>query len=280
MAALGLASLAAPQLLGNGRSVVQRAISGTFPPLWFAAILLAARPIATAFCLKAGMPGGLFTPTMTVGALLGDLLGRSWAALVPSAAPPNGGYAVIAAGAFLAACTSAPLSAIVIMLELGGHVDALIVPMGLAIAGACLTARIAGLPSIYSATVEERVSRIAQAARERRQAGISGSYSIVSAAEKLSGAIAMLVRARGPVIVIDQRGRPQGRLDPARLPLYLTGGEGLSLTTPGEIAGPSGPVYRAAEAEEMDRREAMAGAAVIEPASGVLVGVIRHQAEE
>ncbi len=262
-AALGVASLVVPQVLGNGRDVVQRTISGAFPPLWFAAILLAARPVATALCLKAGAPGGLFTPTMTLGALLGDLLGRSWAAFVPSAAPANGGYAVIAAGAFLAACTAAPLSAIVIMLELGRHIDLLIVPMGLAVIGACLTARIVGLPSIYSATVEERAKRALSATRDRDQPGVSHDYSVVSAAEKLSGAIPILLHGKGPVFVIDQRGRPEGRLDRAKLPDYLTGGEGLSLTTAGDVADPVGPLCREEEAGDAGRRKELLGAPVV-----------------
>jgi H+/Cl- antiporter ClcA len=232
MTALGAASTLAPQLLGNGRDVVQRTITGAFPPLSFAVVLMFARPLATALCLKAGAPGGLFTPTMTFGALLGDLLGRLWAATVPGATPAHGGYAVIAAGAFLAACTSAPLSAIVIMLELGRHIDLLIVPMALAAVGAGLTARLACLPSIYSATVEKRLASAAH--RDRR--GAADDCPEVPAAEKIAGAIPILLHAKGPVYVIDHAGRRIGRLDRSRLPQYLTGGEGLSLTTAGDLA--------------------------------------------
>ena len=235
MISLGAASIVAPQLLGNGRDVVQRMISGEVAPFGFAALLLLARPIATALCLKAGVPGGLFTPTMTFGALLGDLLGRAWAAVVPWATPANGGYAVIAAGAFLAACTSAPVSAIVIMLELGHGIDRLIVPLGVAAVGAALTARLAGLPSIYSATVQGRWGRA-----DRSSAGVlPDDTAVVSAAEKLSAAIPVVIRVGGPVDVIDQAGCVVGRLEPGKLERYVSGDERLSLTTAGDVADPT-----------------------------------------
>ncbi len=149
---LGLVAIRFPEILGNGKNVVQEAFSsqlGTGLLCW----LLILRPLATAMCLKSGAPGGLFTPTMTFGALLGGLLGQGWSRLAPTttaAGPHHDSYAIVGAGAMLASASQGPLSSIVFMLELTNHTDALIVPLLIAVAGATLTARKLEVHSIYS----------------------------------------------------------------------------------------------------------------------------------
>ncbi len=144
---LGLASVRFPEILGNGKNVVQEAFGsqlGTGLLCW----LLVLRPLATAMCLKSGAPGGLFTPTMTFGALLGGLLGEGWSHLAPATSKDS--YAIVGAGAMLASASQGPVSSIVFMLELTNHTDALIVPLLVAVAGATLMARKLEVHSIYS----------------------------------------------------------------------------------------------------------------------------------
>ena len=71
---LGAASIPFPQLLGNGRDVAELAFTGQLSPLLLGSLLLL-RPLATVFCLGSGAPGGLFTPSLAIGAVLGGLLG-------------------------------------------------------------------------------------------------------------------------------------------------------------------------------------------------------------
>ncbi len=80
------------------------------------AVLLVLKPLVTAACLGSGAPGGLFTPTLAYGVLLGGLLGKGWAQLWPGA--PLGGYAIIGGAAVLAASMQGPLAAVVLLLEL------------------------------------------------------------------------------------------------------------------------------------------------------------------
>ena len=144
---LGLAAMRFPEILGNGKNVVQETF-GTRLPLALLAWLLILRPLATALCLKAGVPGGLFTPTMTFGALLGALLGEAWSLLTPTT--PKDSYAIIGAGAMIASASQGPLSSVVFMLELTNHTDTLIVPLLIAVAEATLVARLIEVHSIYS----------------------------------------------------------------------------------------------------------------------------------
>jgi CIC family chloride channel protein len=144
---LGLVSTRFPEILGNGKNVVQEAFGsqlGTGLLCW----LLVLRPLATAMCLKSGAPGGLFTPTMTFGALLGGILGEVWSHLAPATSKDS--YAIVGAGAMLASASQGPISSVVFMLELTNHTDALIVPLLIAVAGATLMARTLEVHSIYS----------------------------------------------------------------------------------------------------------------------------------
>ena len=82
--ALAVIGFRFPQLLGNGKGATQRAFLGEFgaPTL---AVLVVLKPLATAACFGAGAPGGVFTPTLTLGALLGALLGELWRLAWPGA---------------------------------------------------------------------------------------------------------------------------------------------------------------------------------------------------
>jgi H+/Cl- antiporter ClcA len=148
---LGIAAIKFPQLLGNGKNIAQLTFFdqiGAGLLCW----LIVLRPLAAAVCLRSGTPGGLFTPTMTLGALLGDGMGRLWNHLAPGNEIAN--YALIGSGAFLAAATLGPLSSIVFLLELTRHADVLIVPLLIAAVGATVTSRACGVKSIYSAQIK------------------------------------------------------------------------------------------------------------------------------
>jgi CIC family chloride channel protein len=146
--ALGAVSIPYPQLLGNGKDVVQLAAAGGLS-IGLMAVLFALKPLATAACLGSGSPGGLFTPTLTVGVLFAGLLGAGWSHLWPGA--PAASYALIGGGAFLAAAMQAPLAGTVLILELTRHFDALMVPTLIAVIEATVVARRLGAQSIYSA---------------------------------------------------------------------------------------------------------------------------------
>jgi H+/Cl- antiporter ClcA len=135
---LGAASMPFPQLLGNGRDVAELAFTGQLSPLLLAALLLL-RPLATVACLGSGAPGGLFTPSLAIGAMLGGLLGVPWSWLWPGV--PPGLFALSGSAAMLAATTQGPISAIVLVMELTGFARAAILPLLLAVTTATLIAR-------------------------------------------------------------------------------------------------------------------------------------------
>ena len=151
-AALGALSIPYPLLLGNGRDIVQVTIAGRLS-LGLMCVLLVLKPLVTAGCLSTGSPGGLFTPSLAAGALLAGVAGALWAHIWPGAA--QGSYAVIGGGAFLAAAMQGPLAGAVLMLELTRHIDALMVPMLVAVVLATIVSRRLGAQSIYSARLDD-----------------------------------------------------------------------------------------------------------------------------
>jgi H+/Cl- antiporter ClcA len=146
--ALALLSIPYPELLGNGKDIVQLAIAGGLS-IGLLAVLFVLKPLVTAACVWSGAPGGLFTPTFAVGVLFAGVAGTAWVHVWPGA--PEGSFALIGGGAFLAASMQGPLSGAVLVLELTRHFDALMVPTLIAVVGATVVARRLGAHSIYSA---------------------------------------------------------------------------------------------------------------------------------
>ena len=149
---LGVVSISFPQLLGNGRDVAELAFTGQVTALTLLA-LLALKPAATLLCLGSGTPGGLFTPSLAFGALLGGVLGVPWSYVWPGV--PPGLSAVLGAAAMLAATTQGPISAVVLMMELTGQARASLVPILLIVALATLAARTIEPRSIYDARLSD-----------------------------------------------------------------------------------------------------------------------------
>ena len=165
---MGVVSIRLPQLLGNGRDVAELAFTGQMGPLLLVTLLLL-RPAATLLCLGSGAPGGLFTPTLAMGAMLGGVLGIPWSWLWPGV--PPGLFALLGAAAMLAASTQGPLSTIVLIMEMTGYSRAAIVPLLLVVATATLVARTIEPRSIYDARLSNAQVRDRQRAREQSPEG-------------------------------------------------------------------------------------------------------------
>jgi CIC family chloride channel protein len=145
-AALGAVAIKYPLLLGNGVDLAQFAFTGTAAVLTLLA-LTALKPVFTVGCLRSGASGGLFTPTLSAGAIGGALLGHLWLLVWPG--PAIASYAIVGAVAMLAGSIEAPATAIAMVIELTGTV-AITAPAVLAVAGATAVSRRLDTRSVYS----------------------------------------------------------------------------------------------------------------------------------
>jgi chloride channel protein, CIC family len=149
---LGIVSIWFPQVLGNGRDISQLAFADQAAPALMLALIFL-KPAMTALCVRVGAPGGLFTPSLTMGAMLGGVLGHAWSAFWPGA--PPGLCALVGAGAVLAATTQGPISTVVLMMELTGRDRSFILPLLIGVTTATLVARTIDIRSIYDARLTD-----------------------------------------------------------------------------------------------------------------------------
>ncbi|MBV8214573.1 MAG: ClcB-like voltage-gated chloride channel protein [Verrucomicrobia bacterium] len=130
---VGVISVWRPEVWGNGYSVVNGMLHMPGPVLFVLSVLVA-KVMATAATSGSGAVGGVFTPTIFVGAMLGLLAGDAFHSLWPGSSMPTV-YAVVGMGTFLAATTHAPLMSFLIIFEM--TLEYQLVP---ALMLACLTA--------------------------------------------------------------------------------------------------------------------------------------------
>lgn len=136
---IGLMGIAAPSILGNGKPIVQSCIDGTFT-LPMLLMVLTFKLVAVWGSLKSGAHGGLLTPGLAIGAIMGTLAGMVWNSMLPSM--PMEAFVLVAAPAFLAASMRMPMTALALGLELTRVDHSWLSPMVLATAGALATAHI------------------------------------------------------------------------------------------------------------------------------------------
>jgi len=151
-ALVGVIGFKYPEIFGNGKDIAHQAFLGT-TALSLLAALVVLKPFVTALTLGSGAAGGLLTPVLATGALLGALSGTLWLHIWPGAS--IGAFALIGAAAMLGAAMQAPLAGLVIILELihGGFNIA--IPMMAATLIATVVVRTIDGYSIYSARLPQ-----------------------------------------------------------------------------------------------------------------------------
>lgn len=147
-----------PDVWGNGYESLSTILQKD--TYWLALIaLLVLKWIATAAAVGSGAVGGIFTPTLLLGAIVGALVGAPLHAWLPHDTGSAGAYALVGMGAFLAATTLAPFMAIVLAFELTLDYD-LVPPLMVACVVAWMTAKSAGGQSVYAHSVGLESQRI------------------------------------------------------------------------------------------------------------------------
>jgi H+/Cl- antiporter ClcA len=129
---IGLLAIPFPQLLGNGKGLAQAGFDNEVG-LTLAATLVLLRIVVLVAALRAGAEGGLLTPSLSLGALVGIVLGSFWNHVWPTAFMAD--FAIVGGAAFLASSMQMPLTAIVLAVEFTGISQEFLVPISLAVAG-------------------------------------------------------------------------------------------------------------------------------------------------
>lgn len=150
---VGLISAAVPQVWGNGYSVIANVLQGQLLWQWLALVLVA-KVLATALSSGSGAIGGVFTPSLLVGAASGSVLAQLAQLALPAAWVGDAKVmAVVGMAAVLAAVTHAPLMAVVMVMEMT-HAFQLTLPTMLACGVAYAVSSQFGARPLYGNPIE------------------------------------------------------------------------------------------------------------------------------
>lgn len=147
-AAVGAMALVVPEVLGNGYEAANKILGGDLP-LKFLLGLFIAKFLATAITVSSGTVGGVFTPTLFLGASLGSVFASCLHAAHLGKDLPQGAFALVGMGGLLAATTHSPLLAMIIIFEFSLNYSVM-PPLMLACAVATLVSRGFYPESVYT----------------------------------------------------------------------------------------------------------------------------------
>ncbi len=114
---VGLIAIWFPQVMGVGYESINQALWGK-DVSWLLLALLILKIIATSSTLGSGGSGGIFAPSLFIGAMLGALIGDQASFFFPDSTASVGAYALVGMGALVSATTHAPITAILIIFEM------------------------------------------------------------------------------------------------------------------------------------------------------------------
>ncbi|NOX90367.1 MAG: chloride channel protein [Calditrichaeota bacterium] len=155
----GLVAYKFPVLYGFDDSATHTALMGrTEIPIL--AILIIAKILATSFTLGSGGTGGLFTPSLFIGAMYGAFFGAIVNQLFPSITAPPGAYALVGMGVIVSGTIHAPLTALLMIFEVTTDYK-IILPLMIGTVASVLVARALERESIYTMKVSLFSSRTA-----------------------------------------------------------------------------------------------------------------------
>lgn len=153
---VGVIAINVPQVCGNGYTVVVDILNGRL--VWTVLLgIFACKWLATMSSFGSGAPGGVFTPSLFMGASLGYLFGTAIHAIWPAGAVDPGAFALVGMGAFLSAASRAPVMAVIMLFEMTLSYD-IILPLMLCNVIAYYTSKGVEGDSLYSASLRRKAA--------------------------------------------------------------------------------------------------------------------------
>ncbi|MFC1783113.1 chloride channel protein [Planctomycetota bacterium] len=137
-----------PQVFGVGYENIEHAVDASMP-LKLMALLILLKLIAVSLTLGSGGSGGIFAPSLVLGALIGGSFGTILSYFFPQLGIEPGAYALVGMGAFFAGAARAPITSIVLLFELTGDY-LIILPLMLTVAITTIAAERVHPESIYT----------------------------------------------------------------------------------------------------------------------------------
>ncbi|MEQ5184641.1 H(+)/Cl(-) exchange transporter ClcA [Providencia alcalifaciens] len=153
----GAIGVFAPEVVGGGYSVIHQMVANSFT-ITMLMVFFALRFLTSTISFSSGVPGGIFSPLLALGTLFGGIYGYAALELFPHYSIEVGTFAIAGMGALFAATVRAPLTGIVLVLEMTNNYQ-LILPMIITCIGATMVAQFLGGRPLYSVLLEKTLER-------------------------------------------------------------------------------------------------------------------------
>ncbi|MFC0228615.1 H(+)/Cl(-) exchange transporter ClcA [Serratia aquatilis] len=163
--ACGVLGLIQPEAAGGGFALIPIAAAGNYT-VGMLLFIFIARVVTTLLCFGSGAPGGIFAPMLALGTLFGTAFGLASSHLFPQYGIEAGTFAIAGMGALFAATVRAPLTGIVLVLEMTDNYQ-LILPMIITCLGATLVAQFLGGKPLYASLLARTLQKQEQALAEK-----------------------------------------------------------------------------------------------------------------
>lgn len=228
-AIVGLIALIFPEIIGVGYDAINAAINGNElvyngfgnekisamnnqflnDSLWYMALLLVfVKMIASSITLSSGLSGGVFAPSLFVGAMLGAFFGYCVNLLFPEYSAHPGAYSLVAMGGLVAGTTRAPITAILIVFELTKE-NAIILPLMLTCIGSVVISTKLSRESIYTLKLLQRNINYKDRAETSIlksliiQDVINNNYNSIPEYTKFSDIVSKLLNNKVPILFVN-----------------------------------------------------------------------------
>jgi CIC family chloride channel protein len=169
---LGAGGLYFPEILGVGYGGIDLAL-GQQLAWWLLLLLIVVKIMATSITIGSGGSGGIFAPSLFLGAMAGGFFGAVVHQLFPAVTASPGAYSIVGMGALVSATTHGPLAAMLILFEMTGNYK-IILPMMLSCILATIFAGMLKKDSIYTLKLARRGVNI----REGKEVGVLKSMFV------------------------------------------------------------------------------------------------------
>jgi len=147
--AVGFVAIAVPHVRGVGYDAIEGPLGGAAPAVGALLLLLVAKLAMTAVCVGAGVPGGVFAPSLVLGAALGAAYALVVRLAIPAADVAVPAFAMVGMAAVLAGAVHAPLTATLLLFELTGDYR-IILPLLFAVAVSMIVSKKLQADSVYT----------------------------------------------------------------------------------------------------------------------------------
>lgn len=207
-----------PHILGVGYEATDGALQESYT-LWLMLVLLVLKVAATAVSLGAGFGGGVFSPSLFIGAMTGSAFGIIAAMAFPDLAASHGLYAIVGMGAVAGAVLGAPISTFLIVFELVGDYQLAIAIMAATATASLITQQVS--PGSFFHTQLERRGLDLRGGRAGHVLQtlhvsdvLSADYRTVGADEPLSHVrMKLALSPHGTLFVVDDDAQLTGQIN-------------------------------------------------------------------